>query len=357
MADGSLTQEEIDLLLQGADDLSGQASESGPAQQQGGGEDLSPLEKENLADIVYQGLRSGTQSLSMILARSVNLGNPYAEVRTPDDAEREFSEGYVYFSQNLTGALSGSVALFLSTSDAGKISSLLMGGDGADEPTASLDSAQIATIKDAMGPLLFSMVNQFSVKAGEAVTPLGLDVKNVAEEPTFPVSGGRLLRVQIPLKIENTVDSRVTLLMPLDMARSLHERSRSRGGPGGAMMGQESHAPQGPQPGQNPLKNVGFPQLSNAGMGPLTPNMDLLMDVEMTLTVELGRTKKYIKEILSLGEGSIIELDKLAGEPVDLLVNGKLIAKGEVVVIDENFGVRVTDIVSQAERLKARKQS
>ncbi len=81
-------------------------------------------------------------------------------------------------------------------------------------------------------------------------------------------------------------------------------------------------------------------------------NMNLLMDVQMTLTVELGRTKMYIKEILGLGEGSIIELDKLAGEPVDLLVNGKLIAKGEVVVIDENFGVRVTDIVSPIDRLK-----
>jgi flagellar motor switch protein FliN/FliY len=72
--------------------------------------------------------------------------------------------------------------------------------------------------------------------------------------------------------------------------------------------------------------------------------------------VELGRTKKYIKELLGLGEGSIIELDKLAGEPVDLLVNGKLIAKGEVVVIDENFGVRVTDIVSSIDRLKAKKK-
>ena len=76
------------------------------------------------------------------------------------------------------------------------------------------------------------------------------------------------------------------------------------------------------------------------------------MDVQMSLTVELGRTKMYIKDILGLGEGSIIELDKLAGEPVDLLVNGKLIAKGEVVVIDENFGVRVTDIVSPTDRLK-----
>ncbi|HPY02630.1 MAG TPA: flagellar motor switch protein FliN, partial [Spirochaetota bacterium] len=73
--------------------------------------------------------------------------------------------------------------------------------------------------------------------------------------------------------------------------------------------------------------------------------------VQLNLTVELGRTKQYVKDILGLGEGSIIELDKLAGEPVDLLVNNKLIAKGEVVVIDENFGVRVTDIVSPSERL------
>nr|HPQ52360.1 flagellar motor switch protein FliN [Spirochaetota bacterium] len=81
------------------------------------------------------------------------------------------------------------------------------------------------------------------------------------------------------------------------------------------------------------------------------PNINLLLDVKLALTVELGRTTMLVKDILGLGEGSIIELDKLAGEPVDLLVNGKLIARGEVVVIDENFGVRVTDIVSPAERL------
>ncbi|HQI20442.1 MAG TPA: flagellar motor switch protein FliN, partial [Leptospiraceae bacterium] len=101
---------------------------------------------------------------------------------------------------------------------------------------------------------------------------------------------------------------------------------------------------------------VSFPSLSSSGAGPLQPNMNLLLDVQMTLTVELGRTKMFIKDILGLGEGSIIELDKLAGEPVDLYVNDRLIARGEVVVIDENFGVRVTDIVSRAERLKAQKQ-
>jgi flagellar motor switch protein FliN/FliY len=75
------------------------------------------------------------------------------------------------------------------------------------------------------------------------------------------------------------------------------------------------------------------------------------MDVYMEMTVELGRTKRLIKDILGMGEGTIVELDKLAGEPVDILVNHKLIAKGEVVVIDENFGVRVTEIVSPADRV------
>ena len=94
-----------------------------------------------------------------------------------------------------------------------------------------------------------------------------------------------------------------------------------------------------------------FPPLGEGMQSVPTGNINLLLDVPMTLTVELGRTRQLVKDILGLGEGSIIELDKLAGEPVDLLVNGKLIARGEVVVIDENFGVRVTDIVSPAERI------
>jgi len=74
-------------------------------------------------------------------------------------------------------------------------------------------------------------------------------------------------------------------------------------------------------------------------------NIDLIMDVPLEVTVELGRTKKAISEVLDFAPGTIIELDKIAGEPVDVLVNGKLVAKGEVVVIEESFGVRVTEII------------
>ena len=87
----------------------------------------------------------------------------------------------------------------------------------------------------------------------------------------------------------------------------------------------------------------------NTAVNPITQqeNMDLIMDVPLEVTVELGRTSKSIKEILEFAPGTIIELDKLAGEPINVLVNGKLVAKGEVVVIEESFGVRITDIIKE----------
>jgi flagellar motor switch protein FliN/FliY len=106
-----------------------------------------------------------------------------------------------------------------------------------------------------------------------------------------------------------------------------------------------------PGAGAPNVQAVQFPSLNTGAVPMEHGNITLLMDVYMEMTVELGRTKKLIKEILGMGEGTIIELDKLAGEPVDILVNHKLIAKGEVVVIDENFGVRVTEIVSPMDRM------
>jgi len=123
-------------------------------------------------------------------------------------------------------------------------------------------------------------------------------------------------------------------------------------------MGQMGCMMQNPMMGQmmNPqnIQSVQYPNLNPMGMPNAEKgNIGLLLDVNMEVTVELGRTRKTIKDILEMGEGTIIELDKLAGEAVDILVNHKLIAQGEVVVIDESFGVRVTSIVSTAERVNA----
>ena len=118
----------------------------------------------------------------------------------------------------------------------------------------------------------------------------------------------------------------------------------------GAMGGM---APMGQNMGFNVpnVQNLQYTNLQGSNLSGEQQNISLIMDVYMEMTVELGRTQKQIKDILGMGEGTIIELDKLAGEPVDILVNHKPIAKGEVVVIDENFGVRVTEILSPLERV------
>ena len=122
---------------------------------------------------------------------------------------------------------------------------------------------------------------------------------------------------------------------------------------GGMGMGMQPAMNMGANLGMNVpnVQSLQFPNLQTNISGAEQGNIGLIMDVFMEMTVELGRTKKSIKDILGMGEGTIIELDKLAGEPVDILVNHKPIAKGEVVVIDENFGVRVTEIISPMERV------
>ncbi len=113
-------------------------------------------------------------------------------------------------------------------------------------------------------------------------------------------------------------------------------------------MEQSAH-PAGPK---TEISNVHFEELQRAKPeGKTNFNLDFIMDIPLTLTAELGRSKMLISELLQLGQGSVLELSKLAGEPMDIYVNQRLIARGEVVVVNEKFGVRLTDIVSPAERV------
>ncbi len=122
---------------------------------------------------------------------------------------------------------------------------------------------------------------------------------------------------------------------PSAVAALPEESAPSVGGAGAVTVTPAEFAPLAPMPNDPEPANIG-----------------LIMDVPLHVTVELGRRRMLVKDVLELGKGSLIELDKLAGEPVDVFVNGKLIAKGEVVVIDENFGVKVTSIVTPAERVR-----
>ena len=105
--------------------------------------------------------------------------------------------------------------------------------------------------------------------------------------------------------------------------------------------------------GEASLEEFGEPEPAGGADASPTQNIDFILDIPLEVTVELGRTSMLINDLLQLGQGSVIELNKLAGEPLEILVNRKLIARGEVVVVNEKFGVRLTDIVSPIERVKS----
>ena len=99
-------------------------------------------------------------------------------------------------------------------------------------------------------------------------------------------------------------------------------------------------------------QTTSFPPVDNQGAVPANKNIDFVLDIPLQVTVQIGSTRMLIRELLQLGQGSVIELNKLAGEPMEVLVNNKLVARGEVVVVNEKFGIRLTDVVSPNQRIQ-----
>ncbi len=350
MGDGSLSQDEIDALLQGADDMIAPV-EPAPVMDAGPvGGSVSPAEQNAIRDVLNSAIAAVVPSLSGYLGgKNLVISNPYIEIKQQDALRADFPGQYVQVSMDYTGALSGKNLVVFNYSDAGAVSSLMMGDETGAAPS-ELTEAHQSTIQEFTNQFLSSLATQFGTRLGGAInaTPAILTIINNASELQLPF--GELVKVTYDLSIEGVITSKLFHIFDLNLANGL-----SKGGvPAAQPAGQTQQFQQsGSQVGISPVK---FPPLDEGISQGMAGDISILLDVPMTLTVELGRTTKLVQEILGLGEGSIIELDKLAGEPVDLLVNGKLIAKGEVVVIDENFGVRVTDIVSPDERLLGLRQ-
>jgi flagellar motor switch protein FliN/FliY len=351
MGDGSLSQDEIDALLQGADDImSPQSGGPGMAPDMGGpaaGGAMSPNDQRAVHDIVSSAVASAAPALSGYLGgKNFSITNTLVEIKKQDAIRNDFPVRYVQVSMDYSGSLNGRNLIIFSYNDAGAISSLMM-GDESGKPPADLSEAHQSTIQEFTNQLLSSMATQFSGKLGGSInaTPATLSMVNNPSELQLP-AGSDLVKVTYDFNIPGVVNSKFFHIMDMSLSSGLSRRSSAQSQPA-----QQYAQPQQSYQQQVGISPVKFPPLDQGVLPSQMQNISLLLDVEMTLTVELGRTKQLVQDILGLGEGSIIELDKLAGEPVDLLVNGKLIAKGEVVVIDENFGVRVTDIVSPADRL------
>ncbi|WP_020612472.1 flagellar motor switch phosphatase FliY [Sediminispirochaeta bajacaliforniensis] len=372
MSDGSLSQDEIDALLQGGGMDFG-AADSGADQ------GLSPQERNRFAELLGGIVGPQASNLSGMIDENVDLKAPKVEVLSPGEAGSGLPDRLVEIKIDYSDGISGEHSYLIPEDIAVQIAGKMMGQEGVE-----LNEAALSAIEEAGNTLAGSAATVIGDSIGKTVMNAPGDTKLIDSSDIRVPAGSSLVRASYPLVIDDTPPS---YLYEIFSVGAVQEILGASGGPAqapqsGMNMNQQSQV-QGGAPGSMGGANMGNMGMNNMGMGampgygggqgmynqanvqpvqfpPLNPqmvsgeqgNIGLLMDVYMEMTVELGRTKRLIKDILGMGEGTIIELDKLAGEPVDILVNHKLIAKGEVVVIDENFGVRVTEIVSPMDRVE-----
>ncbi len=365
MSDGSLSQDEIDALLQGSGGM-------GFDEESAGGDDLSDQQIRAFDTVVSATVDSQGSNFSMLVNSPVSMGKPTVSASRRDRLFGELDEQLVQIKLDYTSGVSGDHLYLMSTETALAIAGPMMGQDGVELNDAAVNALQEA-ISQIHGPVSTAM----GEAAGATIMTGAPEGRSIGRDELDLPTGG-FAKVEYPVTIDGS-QYRIIELFAADIVTAVaHQTSGGGAGaaqqaqqpaaggqaPGGlaAMMGggesggsgsmADMFGGAGGQMGGSPgVQSVQFPNLQGGQGSGEQGNISLLMDVYMEMTVELGRTRKLIKEILGMGEGTIIELDKLAGEPVDILVNHKLIAKGEVVVIDENFGVRVTEIVSPMERV------
>lgn len=367
-----LSQDEIDALLKGGDDTAQEQPESG----------LSLMEQDTIGEIGNISFGSSATALSTLLNQKVEITTPTVSVIEKSHLNDEFPHPYVSIGVSYTEGFSGNNLLVIKQEDAAIIADLMMGGDGTNADP-SLGEIHLSAVQEAMNQMMGSAATSMSTVFSKKIdiSPPEVDLLDVNEgEGTEQIpKEDPLVKVSFRLKVGDLIDSHIMQLYPLTFAKDLIDELTNQDGGEESVQTEEVQPPvqekpapspspapaqtqrQEPAPKRQGTAKVSEPvQVAPAEFQSFAPqtdaqphlqNLDMLMDIPLSVTVELGRTNRSVKEVLELSTGSIIELDKLAGEPVDILVNQRVVAKGEVVVIDENFGVRVTDILSQAERI------
>lgn len=398
MSDEMLSQEEIEALLRGEtleDRMDTNEVSANPENEEIRVEDyLDLFAQDALGEVGNISFGSSATALSALLGQKVDITTPSISMINRNKLEEEFPHPYVAVQVEYTVGLIGMNLLVIKQSDAAIIADLMLGGDGLN-PKPDLGEIQLSAVQEAMNQMMGSAATSMSTVFNKKVdiSPPSIDLMNISQNKgrdNIP-EDDLFVKVSFRLKIGNLIDSNLMQLLPLkfsqNIVKSLLGDMEAIEEPVAATMQAppvappppvsqpvepvqptyQQHAPPMQQPvyqeqqtihtSHRPAQpvNVQQAQFASFDTNVVTEsearNLNMLLDIPLQVTVELGRTKRSVKEILDLSSGSIIELDKLAGEPVDILVNSRLIAKGEVVVIDENFGVRITDVLSQAERL------
>ena len=376
MGNGMLSQEEIDALLRGT-------MESDPEPETPPTEDfLDEMEKDTLGEIANISMGTAATTLSQLLGKKVDITTPKVDLTSSEQIRQDFPIPSVICEVRYKAGIEGSNLLILSQRDGSVIVDLMMGGDGKN-PTPELSELQISGISEAMNQMMGSAATSMSTmfNAMVDITPPNLVLTDLSMEKNiiqdFLNADEPLVRISFRMVVEDVIDSILIQVIPVSVAKGMVNKLMSvmADGSSAAPAAQAAAAAQ-PQPQptlvsyqtsrtspppdyevrrQTPVQPAQFAPLQPELPMVQSDNLNLIMDVPLQISVELGRAKKTIKEILEMGPGSVIELDHLAGESVDMMVNGRLIAKCEVVVINETFGIRITDIVHPMELMNSLK--
>ena len=385
--DGVLSQEEINALLNN-DGTSGSGDEL-----------LTDAEKDAIGEIANISMGTAATTLFSLVNRRVEISTPVVSFSSWDDIVNDYERPCVFIKIGYTQGLNGSNILVLKEKDVKVITDLMMGGDGTNI-SGEIGELHLSAISEAMNQMMGSSATSLSSMLNRTIDispPIAevVDLKNTLDEGEIDsFLANEFVKISFRMEIGDLVDSEIMQLYPPDFVKDMckgvtenmeldsqnvkeeapatntaaaapqqpvDNNMNNQNAMNQNMMNQNMANPNMVNPnmmnsnmmGQNnmgqpvnvqPAQFTPFGAMPNQAYQP--ENIDLIMDVPLEVTVELGRTKKSISEILDFGPGKIIELNKLAGEPVDVLVNGKYVAKGEVVVIEESFGVRITEIIN-----------
>lgn len=386
MNDGMLSQDEIDALLSISEDSDNKDLDIPVNKEMNVSDYLNPIEEDTIGEIGNISFGSSATTLSTLLNQKVSITTPAVSVVNKNSLYNEFLANDVKVKVTYVEGFHGENLFVIKARDAAIISDIMLGGDGID-PDENLNEIHLSAIQEAMNQMMGAAATSMSTIFNKRVniSPPMIESNDQNHETIEQIEEEVFVQVSFQLKVGNLVDSNIMQLIPFPFAHEmveelLHGPEQEQEieddkeiihTPPIEQSFDEDHsieeniqAPESEEDEQSQLigahidtenavvQQASFSDFEQVNLkGREQRNLDLLLDIPLKVTVELGRTNRPIKDILELASGSIIELDKLAGEPVDIYVNQKLIAKGEVVVIDENFGVRVTDIISKSARL------
>ena len=336
---------------------------------------MTAYEVDALGEISNICMGTSATTMSAILGRKVVITTPKVALFKPQNVLAAYRSPFLAISVGYEGGIVGKNLLVLKDYDAAVITDIMMGGEGVvDKNNVVLNEIHLSAISEIMNQMIGSSATAMSNMLGRSVniTPpyavnmdVGADVSGLLEETEL------LIRISFDMEIENVLNSKLMQLMSLPLAKELVQSQlgnasaqqsapAARPAPASApapaarpapAAAHASAAPKSEEP--KPMVSVKKADIASFDPPSVSPhgeaadgNLGLINDIPLQVTVELGRTHKSLQEVMNFGVGTIIMLDRLAGEAVDVIVNGKKIARGEVVVIDENYGVRISEIFS-----------